>query len=148
MTSVYCKTQWLSDLSPWPLHFNHKQCYDREIKKFWSRCVKKKRWSPSSSHSSLLDQYWSAGRTAVERFTPAFYDDDGGVWPMQWLKASQLTGGSIISSDQTWWPMRYADVSVDLRPFLTCAGESFWLCGKSSTFHSKYSLIRVDNKRE
>lgn len=76
--------------------------------------LENKRWSPSNSHSSLLDQYWSAGKAAAAAggFTLAFYHDDRGVWPVQTLKASQAAGSSIIHRAQTWSAMRYADVSI------------------------------------
>lgn len=115
----------------------------------------KKRWSPSSSHSSLLDQYWSAGRAAAAagRFTPAFYHDDRGVWPAQRLKASQLAGSSIICSarhDGRWDTLmdQSSGTPAWTSPPVGCWRSSWlcwvcWTCGQinmSDTFYSSHML--------
>lgn len=109
---------YLSDLapsSPPPRTILHSTESEREIRCSPSRRREKKRWSPSGSHSSLLDQYWSAGRAAAaaaERFTPAFYHDDRGVWPVQQAKSLSARQRLYHLQRQTWWPMRYADVWI------------------------------------
>lgn len=113
--AINCQFDWLqhrlmyrtyircSVLSLWPPSLERDKMF-----------LEKKRWSPSNSHSSLLDQYWSAGKAAAvaERFMLAFYCDDRGVWPDQRLKAFQSAGGSIICHAQTWWLIRYTDASI------------------------------------
>lgn len=113
------------------------------------------------SHLSLLDRYWSAGRAAAAagRFTPAFYHDEMGVWPIQ-AKSLSAWRRLYHLQRQTWWPMRYADVSIIWNPplflllLLRVVGEApgstglWWdcrTCGQInmsalSTFYSSHML--------